>query len=98
MFFLEFSDQFRVPSKRYQPYQTITIDDPAEQSAGIYFRVSQRGVDYVAELISNGLPEIFHRMVLPTISESGLTLKDAVITKFERPDIKVKFVKGFGNL
>uniref|UniRef100_A0A915D748 Lipid-binding serum glycoprotein N-terminal domain-containing protein n=1 Tax=Ditylenchus dipsaci TaxID=166011 RepID=A0A915D748_9BILA len=85
------------PSRRnYRPYETVTIDDPAQHSSGIYFRISQKGVDYLAELASDGLPAIFHRMVLPTISESGFTLKDAVITKFAKPDIKVKFVKGFG--
>lgn len=34
--------------------------------------------------------------MFPKISENGLTIKDAVITKVARPDIGVKFVKGQG--
>lgn len=89
-------DQPKPP--RYDPYQTVSINDPADSSAGIYFRISQRGVYYVADLVSNGLPEILHRLVLPTISDSGLTLKDAVITRLDRPDINIRFVPEFGAL
>ncbi|KAI1720637.1 nose resistant to fluoxetine protein 5 [Ditylenchus destructor] len=93
---VESSSEPLYPSRRFKPYQTVTINDPAQNSSGIYFRISQRGVDYLAELAMLGLPEIFYRMVLPTISESGLTLKDAVFTKFARPYIGVKFVRGLG--
>ncbi|KAI6237298.1 hypothetical protein M3Y95_00250300 [Aphelenchoides besseyi] len=82
--------------RRLQPYDVVQINDSAEKSAGIYFRMSQRGVDYLADLTAEGLPLIFHRMVLPTISESGFTIKDAVITRITRPDISVKFVAGIG--
>lgn len=68
--------------KLFQPYEIvkIQINDPSDRSAGIYFRISQKGVDYLASLTSEGLPLIFHRMVLPTISESGFSIKDAVVT------------------
>ncbi|CAD5224576.1 unnamed protein product [Bursaphelenchus okinawaensis] len=82
--------------KSYKGYDLVEINDPAEKSAGIYFRISQRGVDYLADLTSDGLPLIFHRMMLPTISESGFKIHDAVITKIVRPDISVKFLKGYG--
>jgi hypothetical protein len=35
-------------------------------------------------------------MVLPTISEKGFTIKDAVITRITRPEISIKFVEGHG--
>lgn len=84
--------------KLYSPYSPVQIDDPTqnENASGLYFRISQRGVDYLAGLASKGLPEIFHRLVLPTISETPLTLKDAVIVQFDQPDIGVNFVKGHG--
>lgn len=82
--------------KRYRPYEIVQINDPSDKSAGIYFRISQKGVDYLATLTSEGLPLIFHRMMLPSISESGFTVKDAVITRITRPDISVKFIEGLG--
>uniref|UniRef100_A0A183BJE2 TPR_REGION domain-containing protein n=1 Tax=Globodera pallida TaxID=36090 RepID=A0A183BJE2_GLOPA len=71
---------FGICKPEHSPYETVLIDDPAGKSAGIYFRISQRGVDYLAELASEGLPDILHRMVLPTIRESSFTLSNAVIT------------------
>ncbi|KAI6190157.1 hypothetical protein M3Y97_00086400 [Aphelenchoides bicaudatus] len=82
--------------KLFRPYDIVQINDPSNRSAGIYFRISQKGVDYLAALTSEGLPLIFHRMVLPSISESGFTVKDAVITRITRPDISVKFVENQG--
>ncbi|CAK5025295.1 unnamed protein product [Meloidogyne enterolobii] len=78
-------------SNRGGVYESVQIDDPAEDgSSGIYFRISQKGVDYLANLASKGLPKIMNRLALPTISESGLVISDAVITKMEEPQIGVK--------
>lgn len=78
-------------------YESVQIDDPAENgSSGIYFRISQKGVDYLADLASKGLPKIMNRLALPTIRESGLVISDAVITKMDEPHIGVKFVPDYG--
>ncbi|KAL3101289.1 hypothetical protein niasHT_028045 [Heterodera trifolii] len=87
---------FGLCKPEHSPYETVLIDDPAEKSAGIYFRISQRGVDYLAELASDGLPSILHRMVLPTIREMNFVLSNAVITGLKRPQIGVKFVPEHG--
>uniref|UniRef100_A0A914HKU8 BPI2 domain-containing protein n=1 Tax=Globodera rostochiensis TaxID=31243 RepID=A0A914HKU8_GLORO len=87
---------FGICKPEHSPYETVLIDDPAGKSAGIYFRISQRGVDYLAELASEGLPDILHRMVLPTIRESSFTLSNAVITGLKKPQIGVKFVAEHG--
>jgi hypothetical protein len=40
-------------------YESVEINDPVEGgSSGIYFRISQKGVDYLADLTSKGLPKI----------------------------------------
>lgn len=49
--------------KLFRPYDIVQINDPSEKSAGIYFRISQKGVDYLSNLTQEGLPLIFHRMV-----------------------------------
>lgn len=84
-------------SNRGSVYESVQIDDPAEDgSSGIYFRISQKGVDYLANLASKGLPKIMNRLALPMISESGLVISDAVITKMDEPQIGVKFVPDYG--
>lgn len=78
-------------------HESVQIDDPAEDSSsGIYFRISQKGVDYLAGLTSKGLPKIMNRLALPTIRESGFMISDAVITKMDEPQIFVKFVPDYG--
>lgn len=83
--------------RRYRPYDTVAINDHADSSAGLYFRVSQKGVDYMAALVSDALPAIFTRMVLPNVKESSLSVRDLIITRFDRPFISVKFVRGVGT-
>jgi hypothetical protein len=52
-------EQPSMPITNNNTYETVRIDDPAEDgSSGLYFRISQRGVDYLADLASKGLPEI----------------------------------------
>jgi len=83
--------------RRYRPYDTVAINDHAERSAGLYVRVSQKGVDYMAGLVADALPEIFTRMMLPNVKESSMSVKNLVITRFDKPDISVKFVRGVGK-
>uniref|UniRef100_A0A914DNB3 Lipid-binding serum glycoprotein C-terminal domain-containing protein n=1 Tax=Acrobeloides nanus TaxID=290746 RepID=A0A914DNB3_9BILA len=84
------------PSHRLRPYQILAIIDKNEKSAGIYSRFSQKGVNHLTELASDVLPEILQRMVLPTIEQAGLRIKNIVITRFDRPDIRAKYISGHG--
>lgn len=38
---------FGLCKPEHSPYETVLIDDPAEKSAGIYFRISQRGQSHL---------------------------------------------------
>ncbi|TKR70329.1 hypothetical protein L596_022369 [Steinernema carpocapsae] len=67
-----------------------------EHTAGIYFRVSQKGVDYVTGLASEALPQLLDRLVLPKIEESVLTISKLMIEKFEKPSIQARFIGGKG--
>jgi hypothetical protein len=53
--------------RRYRPYDTVAINDHADRSAGLYVRVSQKGVDYMASLVADALPQILTRMMLPNV-------------------------------
>ncbi|KAK0408936.1 hypothetical protein QR680_004249 [Steinernema hermaphroditum] len=77
-----------------EPYEEFLKQQ--EHTAGIYFRVSQKGVDYVTGLASEALPQLLDRLVLPKIEESVLTISKLMIEKFEKPEIKAKFIAGKG--
>ena len=49
-----FVDAEKDVQPRAELYDMVQIRDPAEKSAGIYARISQRGVDYLAALFNEG--------------------------------------------
>uniref|UniRef100_A0A914D6T3 Lipid-binding serum glycoprotein N-terminal domain-containing protein n=1 Tax=Acrobeloides nanus TaxID=290746 RepID=A0A914D6T3_9BILA len=53
-------------------------------------------MNYLTELASDALPGILQGMVLPTVEKSGLTVKQIVVTRFDRPDISAKYISGHG--
>lgn len=60
-------------------------------------RVSQKGMNYLTDLAEEILPQVLQRMVLPTVDQSGLTVKRIVITRFDRPDITANYINGHGR-
>ena len=58
--------------------------------------MSQKGADYLTGLMSQALPQLLESLVLPTIEVPNFTGKNFVITKFQQPEVKAKFVDGVG--
>lgn len=64
--------------------------------AGLYFRLSQTGVNYVTQLISEALPQLLIGETLPPIKDSTFSITKLKIEKFENPTIDAKFVANSG--
>ena len=47
-------------------------------------------------LMSQALPQLLESLVLPTIEVNSFTGKNFVITQFQQPEVKAKFVDGVG--
>ncbi|VDK18896.1 unnamed protein product [Anisakis simplex] len=86
---------------------TLANDDPIEISsfsvsdgddvpAGIYFRVSQKGIDYITSLAAEALPQLLDKLVLPTVDNPQIKISKMTIQKFVKPTIEAKFLDGLG--
>ncbi|MFH4975885.1 hypothetical protein AB6A40_002594 [Gnathostoma spinigerum] len=64
--------------------------------AGVYFRVSQKGIDYITSLAAEALPKLLEGSVLPTVEQPQIKIEKLTIEKFGDPQIKAKFVADSG--
>ncbi|VDN82563.1 unnamed protein product [Brugia pahangi] len=79
-------------SKNLQLQETIFTGIPA----GIYFRISQKGVDYITSLTAEALPQLLEKSEMPTIENPQIKISHLTIDKFSNPTIKAKFVANIG--
>uniref|UniRef100_A0A915BE14 Bactericidal permeability-increasing protein n=1 Tax=Parascaris univalens TaxID=6257 RepID=A0A915BE14_PARUN len=64
--------------------------------AGIYFRISQKGIDYITSLASQALPQLLEKSVMPTVEQPQIKISKLTIEKFAQPTIEAKFIDGAG--
>uniref|UniRef100_A0A1I8EAW6 BPI2 domain-containing protein n=1 Tax=Wuchereria bancrofti TaxID=6293 RepID=A0A1I8EAW6_WUCBA len=79
-------------SKNLQLQETVFTGIPA----GMYFRISQKGVDYITSLIAEALPQLLEKSEMPTIENPQIKISHLTIEKFSNPTIKAKFVANIG--
>uniref|UniRef100_A0A0R3S0P9 BPI1 domain-containing protein n=1 Tax=Elaeophora elaphi TaxID=1147741 RepID=A0A0R3S0P9_9BILA len=72
------------------------IDSHAGIPAGIYFRISQKGVDYITSLAAEALPQLLEKSEMPTIEQPQIKILHLTIDKFSNPTIKAKFLSNIG--
>ena len=77
-------------------YDEVLINDPQPQSAGIYFRMSQKGVNYLTSLASEALPLILKGMPLPAVEVTSFKGENFMVTQMETPKISAVFVDQTG--
>ncbi|VDN60136.1 unnamed protein product [Dracunculus medinensis] len=51
--------------------------------AGIYFRISQKGIDYITELAAKALPELLEKAVIPTVEQPQIKISKLTIENFK---------------
>uniref|UniRef100_A0A8R1TW70 Lipid-binding serum glycoprotein C-terminal domain-containing protein n=1 Tax=Onchocerca volvulus TaxID=6282 RepID=A0A8R1TW70_ONCVO len=64
--------------------------------AGIYFRISQKGVDYITSLAAEALPQLLEKSEMPTVEQPQIKISHLTIDKFSNPTIKAKFLANIG--
>lgn len=64
--------------------------------AGIYVRLNQKAVDYVADLASDALPAILNNLSPPDIKTDMATISKLHISNVAKPNISAKFMNGKG--
>ncbi|VDK87149.1 unnamed protein product [Litomosoides sigmodontis] len=64
--------------------------------AGIYFRISQKGVDYITSLAAEALPQLLEKSEIPTIELPQIKISHLTIDKFSNPTMKAKFLSNVG--
>ncbi|KAL3984535.1 LBP / BPI / CETP family N-terminal domain protein [Acanthocheilonema viteae] len=72
------------------------IDHDIDVPAGIYFRISQKGVDYITGLAAEALPQLLEKSEMPTIEQPQIKISHLTIDKFSNPTIKAKFLANTG--
>ncbi|CAG9534285.1 unnamed protein product [Cercopithifilaria johnstoni] len=65
-------------------------------AAGIYFRISQKGVDYITDLATEALPQLLEKSEMPTIEQPQIKISHLTVDKFSNPTIKAKFLNNIG--
>ncbi|KAF1752107.1 hypothetical protein GCK72_018661 [Caenorhabditis remanei] len=68
----------------------------SHQSAGIYVRLNQKAVDYVADLASDALPAILNNLSPPDIVTDIATISKLHISNVAKPNISAKFINDKG--
>ncbi|CAB3398080.1 unnamed protein product [Caenorhabditis bovis] len=66
------------------------------QPAGIYVRLNQRAVDYMADVASEAFPAILNKLHPPNITTGVATIANLVLSNIARPSIKAKFLNEKG--
>ncbi|CAI2354129.1 unnamed protein product [Caenorhabditis sp. 36 PRJEB53466] len=66
------------------------------QPAGIYVRLNQKAVDYVADLASEALPAILNNLSPPDIVTDIATISKLHISNVSKPKIHANFINGKG--
>ncbi|KAM3718154.1 Nose resistant to fluoxetine protein [Dirofilaria immitis] len=64
--------------------------------AGIYFRISQKGIDYIIGLAAEALPQLLEKSEMPIIEQPQIKISHLTIDKFSNPTIKAKFLANIG--
>uniref|UniRef100_A0A915PVW3 Lipid-binding serum glycoprotein C-terminal domain-containing protein n=1 Tax=Setaria digitata TaxID=48799 RepID=A0A915PVW3_9BILA len=64
--------------------------------AGIYFRISQKGVDYITSLAAEALPQLLEKSEMPTVEQPQIKISHLTVDKFSEPTIKAKFIANTG--
>ncbi|EFO18236.2 hypothetical protein LOAG_10260 [Loa loa] len=64
--------------------------------AGLYFRISQKGVDYITGLTAEALPQLLEKSEMPAIELPQIKISHLTIDKFSNPTIKAKFLANIG--
>uniref|UniRef100_A0A7E5A060 BPI2 domain-containing protein n=1 Tax=Panagrellus redivivus TaxID=6233 RepID=A0A7E5A060_PANRE len=90
------SEQEPVRLNKNKLFEEVVINDPRNQSAGIYIRVSQRGAAYLTNLVSEGLPELLTNIVLPRIDTGTFKGQNFVVVQFDKPTVNATFLNGTG--
>ncbi|VDN00154.1 unnamed protein product [Thelazia callipaeda] len=88
---------------------TLTVDTATQLStqamhkveqgsvpAGIYLRISQKGVDYIMDLAAQALPQLLEKSEMPTIEQPQIKISHLTIDKFSQPTLKAKFIPNTG--
>ncbi|VDK30313.1 unnamed protein product [Gongylonema pulchrum] len=64
--------------------------------AGIYFRISQKGVDYITGLAAEALPQLLENSQMPTVEQPQIKISQLTIDKFSNPAIQARFIANAG--
>ncbi|PIC22232.1 hypothetical protein B9Z55_016362 [Caenorhabditis nigoni] len=70
--------------------------EESHQPAGIYVRLNQKAVDYVADLASDALPAILNNLSPPDIKTDIATISKLHISNVAKPNISAKFMNEKG--
>uniref|UniRef100_A0A1I7U2T4 BPI2 domain-containing protein n=1 Tax=Caenorhabditis tropicalis TaxID=1561998 RepID=A0A1I7U2T4_9PELO len=75
---------------------SLVSSEITHQPAGIYVRLNQKAVDYVADLASDALPAILNNLSPPDIKTEVATISKLHISNVAKPNISAKFIDGKG--
>uniref|UniRef100_A0A8R1IPP3 BPI2 domain-containing protein n=2 Tax=Caenorhabditis japonica TaxID=281687 RepID=A0A8R1IPP3_CAEJA len=77
-------------------FNVLAENGTEHQPAGIYVRLNQKAVDYVADLASDALPAILNNLSPPDIVTEMATISKLHISNVAKPNISAKFIEGKG--
>ncbi|EGT42513.1 CBN-NRF-5 protein [Caenorhabditis brenneri] len=75
---------------------SLAETENSHKPAGIYVRLNQKAVDYVADLASDALPAILNNLNPPDIKTDIATISKLHISNVARPNISAKFMNEKG--
>uniref|UniRef100_A0A0N4ZPF5 BPI2 domain-containing protein n=1 Tax=Parastrongyloides trichosuri TaxID=131310 RepID=A0A0N4ZPF5_PARTI len=84
------------PVEDIETKEELQILDNGTLTSGIFFRISQKGVDYITSLAEEGIPKILDRFALPNVDTDNAKINDLIITQFDKPSIKSQFINNYG--
>uniref|UniRef100_A0AC35TGL4 BPI2 domain-containing protein n=1 Tax=Rhabditophanes sp. KR3021 TaxID=114890 RepID=A0AC35TGL4_9BILA len=77
-------------------WEHVNIVANGNETSGIFFRISQKGVDYLTDLVEEAIPMLMERIHLPDFTVKIVSATENIIKTFDRPTIKTNFMNGKG--